>query len=226
MNRKLYISIAVIALVSLACSISPSISTNGSGSTPVVVGGSNSSGVLYQDDFSDNGSGWPKESSSDVRDYSNGSYRIYVTGTYSDLIADAGTSLPADVAIDVDITLNSGSENNDFGVVCRLQDMNNFYFFQISSDGFAVIGKFVDNEMHYLSGESMMKVDGIYSGNTTNHMKAVCDGSSFYLYANGNLVASTTDTSFTSGGDVGLMAGTFDVGGVDVYFDNFVVTAP
>jgi hypothetical protein len=38
-------------------------------------------------------------------------------------------------------------------------------------------------------------------------------------------VASVYDNSFT-GGDVGLMVRTFDEGGVDMLFDNFLVREP
>jgi len=213
MNKKVYLAIALITLVSMACLTTTTTTTGGS--------------ALYQDDFSSTGSGWPsRNSGGDVMDYANGSYRIYVSGAYADLIANAGKSLPADVAIDVDITKSGGTDNNDFGVVCRLQDLDNFYFFQVSSDGYAVIGMFKNNEMSYLSADAMQKVDGINSGGSTNHVRAICKGSSLSLYANGSLVASATDSTFTSGGDVGLMAGTFDEGGVDINFDNFVVTAP
>jgi hypothetical protein len=220
MNKKVYIAFAVVALVSLACSFS---TTN----TPQPSTGGQTSNVLFQDDFSNSNSGWPVRSSEGSgMEYSSGGYRIYVAGDKSDLIAEAGQSLPADVIIDVDVT-NAGIDNNDFGVICRMQDLDNFYFFQLASDGYAVIGKYENNRLKYLSSEGgMQPVDGIYAGSTTNHMRAECIGNSFKLYANGSLVAQVTDSTFTSGGDVGLMAGTFDVGGVDVLFDNFVVTRP
>lgn len=218
MNKKAFLALALITIATLACSFS-----FGSPGTTTT----SSDGALYQDDFSNTGSGWVTESDGgNVMDYADGQYRIVVADVYSDLVANAGVDLPADVVIDVDINLYSGSENNDFGVVCRMQDLDNFYFFQISSDGYAVIGMFQDNSMYYLSADAMQKVDGIYSGTTTNHVRAICQGSNLSLYANNTLVASVSDTTFTSGGDVGLMAGSFDVGGIEIRFDNLVVTAP
>jgi hypothetical protein len=41
---------------------------------------------------------------------------------------------------------------------------------------------------------------------------------------NGQQVLSATDSSLTSG-DIGLIAGTYDEGNVDVLFDNLVVTS-
>lgn len=216
MNKRVYVAIAVIALAALACEFSFSTSPQTGGQ---------SGNVLFRDDFSNPASGWPVESSGNIRDYAGGGYRIYVSETWSDVIATPGRSLPADVIIDVDAARNSGTDNNDFGVLCRVQNPDNFYFFQISSDGYAVIGKFVNNEMQYISSDGMEKVDGIHAS-AVNHIRAECIGNSFKLYANGRLVAQATDNTFSSGGDVGLMAGTFDQGGVDILFDNFVVTRP
>jgi hypothetical protein len=219
MNKKVYIALAAIVLVSLACSFSTI-------STPSTSGGQ-SGNVLFQDDFSNTKSGWStRESNGDKMAYSNGSFEIYLNSTMTDLISNANQSLQSDVVVNVDVTKAGGSDNNDFGVTCRMKDLNNFYFFEASNDGYAVIGLYLDNQMKYLSADAMQKVDGINSGSTLNHIRAECVGSSLKLYVNGNLVAQTTDTTFTSGGDVGLIAGSFDTGGVDIQFDNFVVTKP
>jgi hypothetical protein len=219
MNKKVYFALAAIVLVSLACSFS-------SISTPSTSGGQ-SSNILFQDDFSNTKSGWSTRSNSgDSMDYSNGAFRIFLNSTMTDLVAQAGQSLPADVVIDVDVTKAGGTDNNDFGVTCRMKDLNNFYFFETSSDGYAVVGMFLDNKMSYLSSEAMAKVDGVNAGSTLNHIRAECVGSSLKMYVNGNLVASATDSTFTSGGDVGLIAGSFSDSGVDIQFDNLIVTKP
>jgi hypothetical protein len=50
-------------------------------------------------------------------------------------------------------------------------------------------------------------------------------GDQYTLLVNGEEIDSATSRAFT-GGDVGLLAGTFDEGGVEVLFDDFRVTAP
>ncbi len=187
-----------------------------------------SSGMyLFEDDFSDPNSGWlTSNNGGDKMGYLDGTFQISLTSTMTDLVTQAGQSLPADVIIEVEATNTGSTDNNDFGIICRVQDLDNFYFFEVASDGYAVIGRFLDNKMAYLSGESMMSVDGIYAGSTPNHIRAECIGNMLRLYANGNLVAETTDSTFTTGGDVGLIAGSFDVGGIDIRFDNFVVIKP
>jgi hypothetical protein len=71
----------------------------------------------------------------------------------------------------------------------------------------------------------MSPVDGIQPGSAPNHIKFVCDNGTLSLFANGNPVATTTDTTFTSG-DVGLRIGTYAEAGLEIVFDNFVVLRP
>jgi len=118
-----------------------------------------------------------------------------------------------------------GPDDNDFGVICRYQDVDNFYFFIISSDGYYGIGKTVDGVQELIGTDQMNPDDAINQGDANNHIKADCVGSHLVLHANGAKLADVEDTSLSSG-DVGLIAGTFDEAGADIHFDNFVVRKP
>jgi hypothetical protein len=111
------------------------------------------------------------------------------------------------------------------GIICRYQDFDNFYLFMISSDGFAGIARYMNNTFSMLSGESMEQSDAINQGAKTNHVEAGCIGNDLVLLVNGTQIATASDTSF-SGGDVGLFAKSFNEGGVDILFDNLVVSKP
>jgi len=148
-----------------------------------------------------------------------------VNDTNYDIWANPSKSFPGDVRVEVDATKAGGSDDNDFGLICRYQDTNNFYFLLISSDGYAAIGKYESGSQQLISSDKMVKVEGITPGAATNHIRADCVGSELKLYVNGNLVVTATDSSFTSG-DVGLMAGTFSEPGTDILFDNFYVYKP
>ena len=182
--------------------------------------------VLFQDDFSNPDSGWDRVNVKDgITDYTpEGAYRILLNLPNTDVWANPGLSF-TDVRIEVDATKVGGPDNNDFGVQCRYQDDNNFYFFLISSDGYYGIGKVKDGEQTLLSGENMEYSDAILQGRSTNHLRADCVGPHLKLYVNGVPVATAEDSDFTHG-DVGLMAGTFDESGTDVLFDNFIVLQP
>lgn len=218
--KKTFAVLAVLVLVTLACGISPVVTPAGEG------GGGQQSNILFSDDFSSTNSGWDRVQEDDVvTDYANGGYRIYVNEVNYDMWANPSKSFPGDVRIEVDATKSGGPDDNDFGLICRYQDVDNFYFFMISSDGYAAIGKYEGGSQQFISSDNMQKVDGITPGAATNHIRADCIGSELKLYVNGNLVATATDSSFTSG-DVGLMAGTFDTAGTDILFDNFYVYKP
>ncbi len=184
-----------------------------------------SSSVLFFDDFSDPSSGWDRVNVKDgVSDYSSGHYRILVNTAKSDVWANPGLKF-SDVRVDVYAEKVKGDDDNDFGVICRYQDNENFYFFVISSDGYYGIGKVVNGEQSSIGLDSMSPSPYIFKGSTTNHIRADCVGSQLSLYVNTYLLGEYEDTQFTSG-DVGLLAGTFDKPGVEIYFDDFRVSQP
>ena len=219
--------ILVLALTLMACNLTSLISQvsnevkNGASSN----GGESTSNVLFSDDFSKTSSGWDRISDDyGENDYVDGTYQFRIDAANYDLWANPGKNF-TDTVIDVDATLVDGPEDNDFGVICRFTDSENFYFAEVASDGYYIIGKYVDGSMSPLGSEQMVETNLVNSGNTTNHIRFECSGSNLALYINGSLASQVTDTDLTSG-DVGLIAGDYDTTGVTVAFDNFVVTQP
>jgi hypothetical protein len=215
MKVRYFLILASLGLAMLACQAIPSV--RGAASLP--------GNVLFQDDFSRIKSGWDRVNSpSGVTDYIDGAYRIFVNTKNSDVWANPGLSF-SDVQVDVDATKVAGDENNDFGVICRYQDSQNFYFFVVSSDGYYGIGKLKEGKQQLIGVENMPPTDKIKSGNATNHLRADCVGNQLVFYANGAKLSEQTDSDFTAG-DVGLIAGAFDNPGTDIHFDNFSVVKP
>ncbi len=221
MNKKMQLlSIGILLiLVSLACSAVDSLGSSDTGQQGPPPG------VLFQDDFSDTSSGWDQVNMEEgITDYENGYYRIYVNTDETDVWANPGLNF-TDTVIEVDATKVGGPDDNDFGVICRYQDVENFYFFIVSSDGYYGVGKVVGGEQELIGMDQMYPDESILQGNTTNRIKADCVGSHLVLHANGTKIADVEDTTFSSG-DVGLIAGTFAEPGTDIHFDNFVVRKP
>ena len=213
MSRSAPILVLATALT-LGCSL-----TSGAASS----GGDTS--ILFQDDFSDTGSGWDRTTTdSSSTDYASGAYRIWVNDTNSDFWANPGKSF-TDAQVEVEAIKVAGPDDNDLGVICRYQDTDNFYFALISSDGFAGIGKTKAGQQILLTGDKLTPADAIHQGNNKNTIRLDCVGSSLSLLVNGTQVITATDSDFAKG-DVGLIAGTYDTPGTDVQFDNFVVRAP
>lgn len=216
MKKVFLIPIGILLLTSLACSL------------PSFLGKNNETGsnILFSDDFTSAESGWDQYSTADgVVEYAGGSYHILVTTSEIMLWGNPGQNFQNDTLIAVDITKSSGPDDNAMGIICRYQDVDNFYIFLISSDGYAGIGRYLHNTFTILSGESMESTSAIHQGAATNHVEAACIGSDLTLAVNGTQVASAADDSF-SGGDVGLFAKSFGEGGVDILFDNLVVNEP
>ncbi len=181
--------------------------------------------ILFQDDFSDPSSGWERVNETEgVTDYVDGAYRIFVNTPSYDIWANPGLEF-TDTIIEVDAKKVAGPDDNDFGIVCRYQDMDKFYFFIISSDGYYGIARMIDGEQELLGEKTMAYSEAINQGLATNKLRVECVGDRLVLYVNQTLLIEGKDTTYASG-DVGLIAGTFDTAGTDIYFDNFVAREP
>lgn len=182
-------------------------------------------GVLFQDDFSDSSSGWDQVvSDQGVTDYQDGYYRITINTPNTDIWSNPGLSL-SDVVIETDTRKISGPDDNDYGVICRYIDLENFYFFIISSDGYFGIGRVLNGDQMLLGDNTMSPNDAINMGNAENHIQASCIGNTLSLTINNQLVGSVRDSNLDAG-DAGLIAGTFEIPGTDIAFDNFVIREP
>jgi hypothetical protein len=181
--------------------------------------------VLFQDDFTNPASGWLiGEDEIGLTEYTESGFRIFVESS-----AAAKVTIPRlqfkDVRMEVLARKNGGPDDNDYGLVCRYRDQDNFYFLTISSDGYYGIGKYKDNELILIGMEKMQTSDHIHQGNTVNHLRADCIGDRLSLYVNGQRIWEVQDTDFQTG-DVGLIAGTFNTPGTDIIFEKFIVLQP
>lgn len=182
---------------------------------------------LLQDDFSDSGSGWDRSAFDEgSSDYQDGGYRIFVNETSYSVWANPNRTSYGDIQVEVDAVKIGGPDDNEFGIICRHSDPSNYYVGTISSDGyFGFLMRVGGGDLQLISMESMEANGEINLGGASNHIRMDCVGSTLTLYANGVLLGSVSDSTHTSG-DVGLYAGTFDIAGTDILFDNFVVYQP
>jgi hypothetical protein len=215
-----------LVIASLACS-SLSFDSGDSG-VKEVFSAEPDSDVFITDDFSDNSQGWGVFEDQDASlKIENGVFRILVTAPKYLIWSTAGEDL-SDSIIDVDTQKTAGPDAAEYGVICRYTETSegshSFYYLVIAGDTYAAIIKVIDDEQIEISARDV-KFDSINSGNAANHIHAECNGSDLVLSANGIEIFSVTDDTLT-GGDVGLIATTYEEAGVDVNFDNFVVKKP
>ena len=179
--------------------------------------------ILFQDDFSNPGSGWPSISNA----HASANYSAdgqCNSGSDWDKIDVPLRRNFSDVSMEVDATKTAGSDEDNFGMICRYQDEKNYYYFIVSGSGHRAIGKRQDGGISFLSdgGWDQSFSDAIKAGSATNHFRFDCQGSTFTLFVNGEQVASGIDTSFTSG-EVGFTGGTSPS---RIHIRNFVVYSP
>ncbi len=200
-----------------------SITANTAGSSSV--SGQQSPTVLYSDDFSDTSSGWPQVDEADFSAaYYEGAYRMVVKSAMWDSWSIPNDNAYTDVMVEVDATKNSGPDDNDFGLICRYQDSQHFYYAVITSDGLYGIAKVTGDSTETLGTDQFGSSNLIKQGFDTNHIRFDCVGDKLALYVNGQAVDQVTDGEYSIG-NAGLIAGTYKNPGADILFDNFKVTS-
>lgn len=219
---RFFLTIAFLLLLT-SCALSDGIS----GPTvepPVPASGT----ILFKDDFSDLASGFDHFSSAGgIMDYDSGVYRMIVNDAPYHYWSTLDRQF-RDTRVEVDVAKLDGPDSNLAGIICRFNNVGgrqSFYFFAISSDGYYAIG-YTSGEGTVLLGQDQMASSAnINTGMNINHLRADCAGNRLTFYVNGFPVAQATDSTLMSG-QVGLMAGSVEQGGVDVIFDQFIVMQP
>ncbi|MBL8056462.1 MAG: hypothetical protein JNK29_07170 [Anaerolineales bacterium] len=187
-------------------------------------------GVILQDDFADPQSGWDRHAGAEITtDYAAGRYLIAVASPNLEAWGLAGLDLN-DMRVQAEAVRADGPADNAFGLICRhtrTGDQNNFYFFLISSDGYYAAGKVVKDQRTYLNpaGDFEPLAAIRTEPDAVNTLEAVCRGDQLSFTVNGTPAGAFSDGELTHG-DVGLLAGTFNEGGVQIAFDNAVVRQP
>jgi hypothetical protein len=183
---------------------------------------------LFQDNFDNSGSGWNTNQCEQSQcGYDEDGYFIELHQPNWFAWAYPGEKFD-DVSVEAEAHLSSGLQGPHFGVLCRHVDVDNFYYFSISADGYYAIFRRVDGgDLKILTGngDAMSLSPAIKTGEQTNRILAVCNGDELSIYVNGELLETVSDDTHARG-DVGVGAGSGPAGDVRVQFDNFLVTRP
>lgn len=210
----------LLSLAALACDLG-SLPLTGQPAEVITPKGA----VLFQDDFSDPTSGWATQRSpAQVMDYVSGGFRIWVNQTNFDVWSIPNLRF-TDVSVEVTATRVAGPDDNDFGLICRYKDQDNFYGFLISSDGYYGISKRKNGEHEVIGQDGMVHSRAIHTGGASNRIRADCIGPTLTLTVNDVKLMETQDEDYAVG-DIGLLAGSFQTAGVDILFQNLSVRKP
>jgi hypothetical protein len=179
--------------------------------------------ILFQDDFSQKGSGWTtlvSPQGSSVA-YAHQGLEFINYEAEKDFWSTREGDY-SNVAVGVDGSKLGGPDDNTFGVICRFVDSGNFYAFLIGSDGYYGIIKVKDGVYSLISGSSMDYSESIIRGRGTNRILGVCSEDLLGLFVNGDLLSIVQDTDLTRG-RIGLISGTNEEPGTDILFDNLIL---
>lgn len=127
-----------------------------------------------------------------------------------------------DFVLEVETYQLDGPDDNDYGVILRYQDDQNFYSFRISGDGYYVFDKLVEGDL--LEIVRWQESSLINQGHSFNTIRVEAVGENFTFYINDELVDAAIDAEFSQG-RIGLLAGSYEEPGVHVAFDNLKVWA-
>ena len=177
-------------------------------------------GTLLIEDFSDPSSGWETQATEEYAlEYVEGEYRVIVHSP--DLAAWGRPPLAyefTDLVIEVDVRQVSGPEDGDYGLVVRSKGDSDFYLFAISSH-YGMYSVQMSQGETWSDLAEWTESAAVHREGEVNHLKVECLGKTMRFYANGELLTEVTDTTYHSG-NVGLLAETFEEGGLVVRFDN------
>lgn len=205
-----------------ACQLLPS----GWQEFPAIVLTEQATRPLFQDDFSSSKSRWlESQDQHGTRQYKDGVFQIQVNSSWMNTWSFPQGLSFEDVRIDVKAQRVSGVKNNMFGILCRYQNEENFYQILVSSDGYYDISKVADGVRIPLIGEQLLPSEAIPQDSDLLFLSAVCQGDQIELMVNGSLISRVIDSDFQKG-NVGLIAGAFEQGGVEIHFDDLSVWIP
>jgi hypothetical protein len=130
-----------------------------------------------------------------------------------------------DQVVEVDMAWPAGGGDRYGGVICLLQDDQNFYELIIGMDGYAGVVKVQDGTYYYLAQSQGQTRAIVTDEDALNQLRADCAGGRLTLYVNGEKAIEALDDSFQSG-IPGVVGGALSAPGTDLRFSNFKVSQP
>jgi hypothetical protein len=184
-------------------------------------------GMLYRHDFGENTGDWILESDMDANAvYEGGQLVLQVNVPNLIAWAELAERKFTDFILEIDARQLGGPDDNSYGILFRMRSPAAFYRFDISGDGYYEFSRRNDDDENpWTTITDWVASPAIQQGTNSNRIKIEAQGTHFAFYVNDQLVAEADDTTYRSGG-IGLDAGSFSEGAVEVAFDNLVISEP
>jgi hypothetical protein len=129
----------------------------------------------------------------------------------------------SDFYLSTSLLFLEGPETMDGGLIFRLQGYNQYYLYDLYSNGAYSVYLHADNGWEVITEDS---THGLYLPNTTNQLEVIGSGDRFILFLNGSFLFEFTDDTLTHGW-VGVLVGLVEAGDQGTWaYDDFILRTP
>ena len=182
-------------------------------------------GTLFREDFLPWDSDWA------VSDWGTGSsFYLEDTEQYALWVADPASvsfswspyweAYPSDFIAEVDAALYYGPQDSMYGILWG-PDSETFYAFEVSADGYCKLDYMLDGEWQPFLLDWTECPEALY-GYSANQLRVVVEGDEVTLIVNEGIVATVIAPNLGPC-RIGVIAETYELPDIEVYFDNFQV---
>ena len=214
MNKNLsksLLPIAVLALVSLSCSVLSSLG----------------SGALLEDDFSSKGGWGVGTDTNNSVEYSDNGLRMKVFKENYFVWSTPNDQDYENVHIEATVINNCTDPTTAFGIMCDQQTIDDsVYYFAVTPAGeYAIVKAALAQSDVFLTNNDEWGSSELITQNASSYrVGADCGNGTLTLYVDGKQIASVSDTTYTSGGVALFTWSGQKAAAADVTFDDFVMT--
>lgn len=132
----------------------------------------------------------------------------------------------SDFVLEVDVRQLRGDLQSSFGVLFRMQGPDQFYRFEITGGGQYMLERRNPDGGWTRFVDDWTEAPAINPGlNVVNRLKVTANGRNIAVYVNDIILQQISDNAYSSG-NIALDAGAFAQAGLQVAFDNLVVSEP
>ena len=184
------------------------------------------SNVLYQDDFTNPDTNWPKEQYDNfyIGYHQSTYFHIQISSPFfKEPVFIPGRPTYGDVTINLKVLTEIATEGDfRYGIAFRRSGdlyyafvispvTKKWYVLKYSPDAVVTLVEGTETNIHDIGGKDELRVD--------------LAGDTFTLYINNNLVGEASDPDYTNG-EVGLFAQTIDSPAIHIHFDDLTILKP
>ena len=178
--------------------------------------------VIFSDSFDDNANGWGTLEDVDGSIDVTGGQLVIDVVTDNMIFWSTLPEVYESLIMVVEANVLQPAGDGDIGFVCGYQDENNFTALEISEDGYYSIWKYEFGE--FMTLVEWTPSDVVASGGPFT-LAAYCGPDRLALAVNDTLLAETVDPAYLEG-QVGLLAGCWEIPNISIGFDDFAILAP